>query len=167
MPNLFSLSLSLFFLSFSQSSLLSLLSLTLSLFHSLSVSLFFSLSLPLSLSLSFSLFLSLSLSFCLSLSLEFRQKRICPDNLKGKTKAINCNVFNVYVKLFRKCNAMLRNKKASFFCASDFLAEEEKCRSPFLPFTILLSTRSGVLNLFFTKLEHNETTNYIILCFYA
>ena len=157
MPNLFSLSLSLFFLSFSQSSLLSLLSLTLSLFHSLSVSLFFSLSLP----------LSLSLSFCLSLSLEFRQKRICPDNLKGKTKAINCNVFNVYVKLFRKCNAMLRNKKASFFCASDFLAEEEKCRSPFLPFTILLSTRSGVLNLFFTKLEHNETTNYIILCFYA
>ena len=72
--------------------------------------------------------------FSLSISLEYRQKRICLDNLKGKTNAINCNVFNVYVKLFRKCNAMLRNKKASFFCASDFLVEKEKCRSLFFAF---------------------------------
>ena len=159
MPNLFSLSLSLFFLSFSQSSLLSLLSLTLSLFHSLSVSLFFSLSLPLSL-------FSLSLSFCLSLSLEFRQKRICPDNLKGKTKAINCNVFNVYVKLFRKCNAMLRNKKASFFCASDFLAGRRNAEVLFCLLLYCCPLDQGFSTFSFSKLEHNETTNYIILCFY-
>ncbi len=79
------------------------------------------------------------------LSLEFRQKKICPDNLR----TINCNVFNVSVSTFFSENAML--KKKLHFLRIIFSSCGEEMQKSFFASTLLLSTRPVFINLLVSK----------------